>query len=182
MVIPDYSDIVGPNGTEDNIGGATERWWFAPKDWFASIADVKKLDDGTATAFTDYSVIATDHTFTSGKGFIEIYCTPDKGSGSWAAQGETDGHSYKGTMKAFVPGINGTLLGMLRKLKNEKCIVLQELADGKVLQYGSPRFSAKVLATNIGTATNSSGVRGSEIEVTCMESGPVLYTGEITTP
>jgi hypothetical protein len=176
----DYQNHSGPNGTEDNIGGLTNRIWYAPKSAFAIIQDVKSLSDAAVTDEAEYAEIATAHTFQTGKGFRQLYSTMDKGSVEAAPQGELDGRSFKLHGKGFYPGVDPKILGFFRKAKNDQFIVLCELADGTVWQIGSPRFSAYILPSKIGSATNSSGIRGTEYEITSMESGAVIYSGTIT--
>lgn len=177
-----YADHLGPDGSTDNIGGLTNRIWYAPFSYFADggIKDVKALDDNTVTAESEWSEISEDHEFLDpSERFAELYCTLDKGSVENTVQGDTDGRSFKMVLKGFHPGMNAGTLGFFRKAKNDRFIVLAEMADGKIIQVGSKRFCAYIVATKIGTATNSTGTRGTEFEITSMESGPMLYTGEI---
>jgi hypothetical protein len=175
-----YGGLQGPNGLEDNIGGLTKRFWFAPKSYFTTIQAVKDLSDGTATS-TTIAEIASDHVFASGKGFHVCYCTRDMGEVKYTGAGERDGRSIVGKGTFFVPGLKSSNIGQLRMMKNDELIILAEAADGKVLQLGSVRFPAEVRVSEGGTAKNESGVRGFMIEVDAFESGPQIYTGAITT-
>ncbi len=79
-------------------------------------------------------------------------------------------------VKGFVINLQPTLLGILRKAKNGKFVVLGVTADGKYIQGGDKFFSAYIRATKIGTATNGAGRRGSDVEIDWMGSGTYLYT------
>lgn len=175
-----YTGLTGLQGIEDNIGGTTKRFYFAPKGYFTTIQAVKDLSDGTATT-TTLAEIAADHVFASGKGFHVCYCTRDMGEVKYTGAGERDGRSIVGKGTFFVPGMKNTNIGQLRMMKNDELIILAEMADGKVLQLGSARFPAEVRVSEGGTAKNESGVRGFMIEVDAFESGPQLYTGAIAT-
>lgn len=173
-----YTGLTGRNGVEDNIGGLTKQFWFAPKSYFTTIAKTKDLSDATAV-LAELSEISDDHVFASLKGFHKCYCTRDMGEVKYTGAGERDGRSMPGKGTFFVPGLNISNLGVLRMLKNDELIILAEAADGKILQLGSERFPAEVRVSEGGSAKNESGVRGFMIEVDFFESGPQMYTGVI---
>lgn len=178
----DYAQHTGPDGTQDNIGGLTNNWWYAPFSYFATngIKDVKALDDASVTQESEWAEISDDHEFTApDQRFAKMYCTLDKGSVDATVQGDTDGRSFKFEFKGFYPGVDTAVLGFFRRAKNDRFIVLAELADGQIIQVGSKRFCAYIIANKIGTATNSQGTRGTEFIITSMESGPMIYTGAI---
>jgi hypothetical protein len=180
MALPVFSNITRSQGI-DNIGGTSEKWLFSPLAWITELKDVTELDDPAATTFDEYAEIADDHVFAAGKAPFAIYCTMDKGKGSFDPQGERDSRSAKGTFSMMTPGIDPKLVGMMRSAKNYSWIVWPILADGKIIQLGSPRFSCDVVC-KFDIATNSSGYRGAEITVTCMESGgPYRYSGAFPT-
>lgn len=172
-----YDDITGLNGLEDNIGGISTRVFWAPKSWFATIGAV--ADFATATTASELVEISTDHTFTTGKGFLEIYSTRDKGKDEIATVGERDGKGSLNKGKIFNPGVNVAKLGQYRMMKNDSGIWLFELSDGVLIQLGSNRFPAEQ-SVKFDTAQNESGVRGTEIEVTAFESFIQVYTGAVT--
>lgn len=179
MAYPAFANITDPDGAE-NMGGTTQRWYFSLRKEITTLQDVLPLSDDTATTNSEYAVITADHVWAATKKAFLVYCTEDKGTGEFAAQGEIDGKSLKANFKLFVPGIDGETLGTLRRLKNHKCVVWPELTDGQLLQLGSPMFAASVNIDKIGLATNSSGIRGTEISVTWMGSGAIIYEGALT--
>lgn len=176
----DYQDFTGPRYDQDRMGGTTNRIFYSPKRYITTMTDVLALDDVSATSLAEFVEITDPHVFAAGKGAHVLYCTLDKGSADWATQGELDGRSFKGTLKGFTPGLDPELLGFFAMAQNDQFVVWPELPDGKLLQFGSPRFSAYLIATNIGTATNSSGVKGTTWEVTYMESRPYIYSAALT--
>lgn len=176
MVLPSFADIA-PETVIDNIGGTSETWLFVPRSYITTLQGTNDLDDATVTTMNQYSEIVDDHVFASGKTPFEIYCTMDKGTGKFSPQGERDGRSAKGEFSLFVPNINATTLGQMRKMKNERWIVFPVLADGTIIQLGSSRFTCDV-TFEFDLGTNSSGLRGTKITVSCMESaGPYIYSG-----
>ncbi len=173
-----YTGLTGRTGVEDNIGGLTKRYWFAPKSYFTTIAKTKDLSDATAT-LAELAEISADHVFAVGKGFHVNYCTRDMGDVKYTGAGDRDGRSIPGKANFFTPGLAINNLGIMRMLKNDELIILAELADGKIVQLGSERFPAEVRISEGGSAKNESGVRGMMVEVDAFESGPQIYTGVI---
>ncbi|MFA9220545.1 MAG: hypothetical protein ACEQSL_05100 [Sediminibacterium sp.] len=173
----DYEHMLGPDGTEDNLGGTAGFFLCAPKSYFAAngVTEAVTLEDGTT--LEEIGENSTDFTFLSGKGWLRVYCTFDKGSLEGMVQGERDGRSYKQVGKAFLPGIAARTLGFMRKAKNDRWVALIPTVDRKWIQMGDIFFDTEIYATKIGTATNSQGVRGSDIELGCMGSGICVYTG-----
>jgi hypothetical protein len=173
-----YTGMTGLQGVEDNIGGLTKRWWFAPKSYFTTISATKDLNDGTATV-DELVEISADHVFVALKGFHVNYCTRDAGELKYTGAGERDGRSMPAKATLFVPGLKITNLGQMRMMKNDELIILVEHADGTVVQLGSARFPAEASISEGGSAKNESGVRGMMIEIDGFESGPQIYTGAI---
>lgn len=179
MAAPDYTAIQGPPATQDNFGGTSERWFFAPKRWITTIQTVLEMNDPAFTTWDQLVVIDTDHVFALGKGVVEMYATADTGMAKLSEQGELDGKSLKGEAEFFIPGLDPILLGQLRMLKNERALAWVECADGQLIQCGSKRFSCYISIKEIGTAKNSSGVRGSTVSLKWFESGITLYAGAL---
>ena len=175
----DYTNLTGPNGQEDNLGGSQQIVYYAPiRDFDTIIAPVP-----LATATTDAELvnISTDHIFSTGKMFLTAYTTEDKGELDYEVQGDPDGFSVKPVAKFFYPGAKEEILAFIAKAKNDQFIFMFPLADGTVLQVGSEQFPARI-KPKWNSATNSAGVRGAEIEVTqIVASSPVIYSGVIST-
>jgi len=175
----DYTNLVGPNGQEENIGGTQQLLYFAALRDFLTLEEPIPLK----TAVTDAELvnISTDHIFQTGKNFQTLYTTEDLGTVEYETQGDADGKSVKPIAKLFYPGVDEDILAFIAKVKNDLMIFLIPLADGTVLQIGSKQFPARV-TPKWTSAQNSSGVRGCEMEITQIVAGsPVIYSGAIST-
>jgi hypothetical protein len=170
-----YKTLSGPAGGADNMGGTKQAFYFAPISYFDTIATV----EDSPTTLDGLVDITDTHTFNTGKGFHKMYVTQDKGSFDAEPQGERDGRSYKQTFKAFYPGSESDLHGMLSQSKNDRFIVVAEMPDGKKQQIGTADFHAEILG-KFSTGTNSGGVRGYEITVEAMSPRNYVYKGTIT--
>lgn len=172
-----YSSFNGPNGQQDNMGGTTQRIYFAPISDFATIQ--KPIPN--PTTFAEKSEIPAAHSFTTGKCFRKIYCTMDKGKFDAKPQGETDGKSFKVEGEFFYPGSELEAHGLASAIKNDNLIMLVEMPDSDVngyVQIGSEMFQAKI-SPEFTSATNSSGVRGYTFKYEYMTSTVYVYTAAI---
>lgn len=173
-----YANMPGPAGQDDNMGGTTQRLYFAPIADFLSI----KKPITTPVTFADVSKIVTAHTFLTGKCFSAIYCTMDKGKIDAKGQGEVDGKSYKMDGEFFYPGSLAQAHGLASRIKNESLILLTEMPDSDVngyMQTGSEMFPAKI-EPEFTSATNASGVRGYTFKYHAMTPTVFVYTAAIS--
>lgn len=170
----DYIDFNGPDGQSDNMGGTTQRLWYARKADFLVI-QVPTL----AVTLSDIVTISTAHTFKTGKCFKEMYSTRDTGELNAESQGDTDGKSLKISAKSFLPGSTPLSHGFAKLAKNDQFIVIEEMADGQLLQVGTKRFPATCTA-KFGSAKNSSGVKGYHFDWETNETSMLVYTGAVT--
>lgn len=173
-----YADIAPPDGEQDNMGGTTQRLYFASLSTFLSI---KKPVVSPAT-LAERVTIATAHTFKSTHCFKQGYCTMDKGQFELEPVGDIDGRSFKGKFKFFVPGNDASLHGFADRAKNDSFIFLIEKPDSETkgyIQVGTEMFPAK-LTGKFNTATNSSGAQGYEFEVEYYTNKCYIYTGTVS--
>ncbi len=173
-----YSNMAGPAGQDDNMGGTTQRVFFAPIADFLSI----KKPIAIPLTFGDVSAIVTAHTFNTGKCFNQIYCTMDKGKLDAKGQGETDGKSYKMEGEFFYPGSLAEAHGFASKVKNESLIVLVEMPDTDVnglMQVGSEMFPCKI-SPEWTSATNAAGVRGYTFKYEAMTPTVFVYDAAVS--
>lgn len=170
----DYKDIAAPDGQAENMGGIKQRFFFAPLRYFDTIA---KVDPNGATLASKVEVTGT-HTFLPGYGFHKVYVTLEKGGFTSEPQGERDGRSFKQKLKAFTPGSELTLHGMMAIVKNEPCLVLVEESDSKTIQIGSEDYYAEILPKYM-TGETTAGLRGYEIDVESVAPVNYRYTGTI---
>lgn len=174
----DYTNLGAPDGTADNMGGTTQRCYFAPISAFASIKTPT-----VSTTLADIVKIIIAHTFNTGKCFNTSYITMDKGQLQSEPQGETDGKSLKQKFTFFYPGSKAEAHGFAAQCKNDNFIFLIEKPDSATSGYeqvGTEMFPAKI-TPKFDTGTNSSGVRGYTFEVEAMTDKQYIYTAAIST-
>jgi hypothetical protein len=173
---PDYTELLGPNGTEDNLGGIITRLYYCP---VSDLDTIQEPDESLSTFVNqaDLATISSAHVPASGKGFIEMYNTQNSGSIKYSPQGERDGFSIKVVLEFFYPGSEPEFYGFIRKAKNDRFIWLATQPNGTTIhQIGSNLFPAYLKIKDGGTATNEGGRNGFVFEVESMGSGPMLYT------
>ncbi len=174
----DYVNLNGPDGQSDNMGGLTQRLYFARVQDFASI----KTPVAPFTTPDDLVTISTAHTFNTGKCFKRLYCTMDKGKLDAKTQGETDGKSFKLEGEIFYPGSLADAHGFASLIKNDNLIIIAEhpdSTDNGNLQVGTEQFPAKI-DPEFTTGTNASGVKGYTFKFYSMSPRVYVYTGAIT--
>lgn len=177
LAVLTLANLDGPNGTEENIGGITTKAYWAKKGDISTFVTAPNL--ATATTFAELSVIATAHTFASGKKMYGIYSTEDQGQMKYTTQGGTDGTSQSGMLEIFYPGASDEVNGFCRFIQCNQTIFWVPLPDGKVFQLGSEMFPAHVKC-EFDTAKNSSGVRGTKMTITnAVELCPMRYAGAL---
>ena len=179
MVDIAYTDFAGPVGQFENMGGTTQRVFYASIGDFLAI---QKPVSNPAT-FAEKSAISTAHTFKTGKCFKKIYCTMNKGKVDAKGQGETDGKSLKQEAEIFYPGSSAELHGFMGAVKNDSFVFLFETPDtddtGEYLQVGTEQFPAKFTG-EYTTATNSEGVRGYNCKIESMTRIQYVYSAAVT--
>lgn len=174
-----YSDIDAPDGQKDNMGGFTQRAYFAPVEDFLVI----QKPVSNPTTFEQLVEIATAHTFKSTKCFLKIYCTMDRGKLENKVQGETDGKSFRTEGEIFVPGSEAKAHGFAAAVKNGRFIILLEQSDSDVnghLQVGTEMFPAKI-DPEFTVASNAAGVRGHVFKFYANTPRQYIYTAAIST-
>jgi hypothetical protein len=169
-----YKDMLGPDGTENNMGG-TEQFFF-----FISHSDVltfKKPDPADA-ATDDAYVISEAHVCKSGKKFFKMYATIDTTELEMALNGDIDGQSFKPTFKFFHPGSKKELITFINRIKNDKFLVIVPLADGTLIQIGTEKFVA-YMKPNFKSEKTSGRGKGAEFEVMAFQPDIYLYDATI---
>jgi hypothetical protein len=170
----DYTDLDGPNGTENNMGGTQQVFYIAP------VRDILTIQKPVASPSTLDAIVSitTAHVMKTGKKFTKVYVTMDTGEIEDEPTGDRDARGTKSTFKFRTPGQNAELLGFMSQAKNDRFIVLVPLADGTLRQMGSEQFYAEMMGKVI-TGKNSSGYRGIEGEITCFGPTLLLYTAAV---
>ncbi len=172
-----YAAITGNNGAE-NPGGIGTYVYYAPTSDFITIQQPATLPAASTAA--EAAEVTANHVFASGKKFHKFYCTQKKGKGSHDNTAEIDASGGFSNLDLFVPGVDPTVQGLLRKMKAEDGLVfLVPMADGKMLQLGITDFPAKLENFKFGTADNGGGVRGTDVKVTAFQMSPIIYSGTV---
>ena len=168
-------DFNGPDGQADNMGGLTQRLFYARKADFLTI----QTPVTTPATFDAVVDIVTAHIFKTGKCFKKMYITEDKGKLKADTQGDMDGHSFKQEVESFLPGSDSLAHGFAAKAKNDQWIVLAEQPDGKLLQVGTEMFPARCIPS-FNTGSNASGTRGYDFK--WGSSSPINYVYAAAVP
>lgn len=171
------ADMEGPGDQTDNMGGTTQRFYWAYKSEFLSLKE--PVPGSTPESLVE---ITTAHTFKTGGFFREVYCTMDKGTGGNKTQGDTDGVSFKQEYEFVYPGSESAAHGFAATIKNGRLIILVEMPDsatGGYLQLGNAMFQAKI-KPEFTVATGSSGLRGHTFKIECMASAQAIYKSTIS--
>lgn len=172
-----YTSLTGPSGQDDNMGGLTQRAYFARISDFLVIAT-----PDLNTTLADTVTINDDHTFNATKCFKKIYCTMDKGKVDLKGQGDNDGKSFKQEGEIFYPGSLAEAHGFAAQAKNDNFVFLMEhpdSAENGFLQIGTEMFPAKI-NPEFTTATNSGGVKGYTFKIEAMTPRQYVYVGAVT--
>lgn len=171
-----YKDLLGPNGTENNMGGTQQFFFFARH---AEIASFGVPPANPADADDAYA-ITTAHTMRAGKFFHTMYCTMDTGDLESGSNGEIDGKSFKPVFKFLYPGTRKDAVSFANRCKNDKFIVIVPLADGTRAQLGSQFFCAYI-TPNFKSGTTSGRGKGWEFEVTAFQGDFMVYEAAVPT-
>lgn len=178
MAAINYDNLNGPDGSRDNMGGTTQRAYFAAVNKFNVIQ--KPVSNPTTLAAT--VEIVTAHTFKTGGCFKKIYITQNKGKLDTKSVGELDGKSFKQEFELFYPGSESEAHGFAAQAKNDNFIFLVEKEDSDVngfLQVGTEMFPAKI-SPDFTTATNESGVQGYMFKVEALATKQLVYKATVS--
>lgn len=167
----DYSELVGPQGA-DNDPGLEQTVWVAPLSAFTTI----EVPAGGANP-GDSLVIDVAHTFEASEGFVPMYTTKDTGKLISEAIGERDGRGHMPKLEFFHPGGGAAAREFAYAAKNDVFIVLVKDANGNVLQLGREGMGVDIVG-NYDSGTVSSGRNGWSF--TCETFGKIFdYTAAI---
>lgn len=169
----EYADILGPDGTENNMGGTKQFFFYSPH---RDILTIKEPDIADATTVDEF-VIKLPHVMKTGKKFLKMYATIDTTELEAALQGETDGTSFKPTFKFWHPGSKKEIIRFLNNAKNDKFMFLVPLSDGTIIQLGATDWVAYV-KPNFKSNKNS-GSKGTEFMVECMMPDILIYEAAV---
>ncbi|MBD2700136.1 hypothetical protein IC229_05785 [Spirosoma sp. BT702] len=169
-----YKDLLGPDGTENNMGGTRQFFHFAPH------ADILTFGAPAASPSDpdDKYNITIAHVMKSGKKFNTMYCTIDTSELELGSNGEIDGKSFKPTFKFFYPGSKKDAIAFANQCKNDKFVFLVPLSDGTIVQIGGQFFVAYI-TPNFKTGATSGRGKGWEFEVMAYQPEFMVYTAAV---
>lgn len=166
-----YSDLMGPDGTEINMGGTGQFLYWTP------FADILTFATPAASPASQ-SILMTAHAMKSGKKFNQLYTTIDTSSLEHALNGDIDGLSFKPTLTCFYPGMSDGVVDFINKAKNDKFLFLVPLPDGKIVQIGDARFCAYIKPSPKTGKTTDRG-RGTEFEIYAYQPNILIYNAAV---
>lgn len=163
--MPTYASLLGPDGTENNMGGTAQIVYWAP------VSDILTFAKPAAAPANPY-VNTLPFVMKQGKRFYELYTTIDTSEIDLGENGEIDGKSFKPSVKLFYPGLKPDGVQFINQIKNDKIVMLVPLADDTIVQIGMEKFFAYASASFKSTTTSG---RGKGTEITVMSYQPNIY-------
>jgi hypothetical protein len=171
----EYKDLLGPDGSENNMGGTSQYIYIA------SVADILTYASAAQNATNPY-VHTQPFVMKPGKKFWTLYTTIYTSEIESGSNGEIDGKSFKPSVKVFYPGLSDDALLVINRLKNDKLVLLVPLADDTIVQVGTAKFHA-FANPNFKSTTTSGRGKGTEIEFMSFQPNFLKYAAAIpTTP
>lgn len=171
-----YKDMLGPDGTENNMGGTQQFFYFSR---WSDILTFGAPPTNPADPEDAY-VINTPHIMKSGTKFQSMYTTVDTGDLESGSNGEIDGKSFKPVFKFFYPGSKKDAVAFANRCKNDKFVVIVPLSDGTKAQIGSQFFCA-YFTPNFKSGTTSGRGKGWEFEVMAYQADFMVYAAAVPT-
>ncbi len=167
------ADIEWSAGSE-NIGGTTDKIWFAPKQDFADDGIPEVPSD--PTTFASAAVAAGSVAFKTGKGWFSMYVTRDTAGVTSESQGEIDGKSFLNKFVFTHPGNKKEVLGWCRWANNSDLIFMVREAGGSYRLMGSELFSCKAdtIAPTTGVATADKKHVAVEVSYPSVSPAPIV--------
>jgi hypothetical protein len=176
MDLSNLSNLGGLDGA-DNTPGLLNYVLWAPVSWFKTIAKAPKYSPTAAPGTS--AVIAADHEFLDGFGWLRIYLTLDSSELKGSVVGERDGRGQKLELEGFHPGNKPEALEFFNLVKNIDGIMLVPDADNTYIQVGADGLPVE-MAPAYNSGKLSGGRRGITVKVECYAIGIKLYKGDIT--
>lgn len=133
----------------------------------------------------DGVLVADDHVFAVGAGWVRIECSPSTNQLKAALIGEPGSLKVNAKLDIFVPGSKVDLHKLIYKLKNEPHIILVKDADcvtgHQYYQLGCDCLSAYLVAgEGFATGTTKDGKKGYMLSFEAPAGAVQIYDGAIT--
>lgn len=172
-----YVDLLRTLTNLNRMGGIVPELLFAPISTFTAIQPLPSdapVGDGATC------VIAGDHTFGVGDGFLKLQLSIDalnKFMQDFVGEGDNGGSEPK--IEAFVAGLSKELAEFFANAPYEDFICLIKLPDGKYIQLGTEDFPAMVKGSYT-SGTTSEGANGWNVTAKAFEKRMIFYEGTVT--
>ncbi len=154
------------------------------KVFIAPVGDFLVQADLTASPTNqgDKVTISGNHTFTSPKGWQEVFASPFSKTYEADILGDEDNKSIHAKVKIFIPGKKKEVAAFIKD--NPKFIVLVQnvpCQDAEYYQVGS-KCAPAVIAAEGGfkSGTMKDGKKGYEITLECYQPCEIFYGGTVT--
>lgn len=152
-----------------------------PAPGFSHKAYIGVLTDFTTVETATDGVIAGDHAFDVGDGFMEVLnaeSKPEMNSSANGSGGNMGPDVY--VQNLFIPGDSVEVQDAVDAIRNEELIVLVQDATqaGTVWQYGNAQNPAHIIAVNKQSGTLGNGEKGTMIQIQAVNRYD--YQGTIT--
>lgn len=177
-------DLVDVGGEScEPVAGFVSEVYIAPHDDFTLINDPAALCGVNEGADVQSLVtVATDHTFTVGKGFTKMKGIEEGTNLTFGLLGNTGNKMFNNILTVIVSGSNAELLGFCRQVKNGRYVVLaEEFGSGNFRQVGTKRFPARF--EGIDGALEALAEGANQVTFTIQDKSlwpAAIYTGAVT--
>lgn len=173
----ELEDIDWEDG-QDNTAGIQQTVYFIRKSDVETFPPLPKME--TATTLEELAIVPGDIVLKTGKKAIGFYTTLEKGGGNSETQGETDGISFKNSLKLSHPGNKAKAEGFARFVKNGSFYILYADLDGATFLLGHPGYPAKFVSAPGGTGEATGSARARVYTFQSVWSGPTpRFTGKV---
>jgi hypothetical protein len=177
---PAYKGLEG----RDNMSGLRQRVLVADASWFNVVAKCDNIKDTPTYDPADMAGLVTisgNHTFLTGKGFIELYSTRDTNSLTYEANEELDRTGGELMIEAFYPGDEPEIIALLAEATVRNWIALVEpmQQSGFFYQLGQENLWAAVRGS-FSTGTLTGDRKGSTYMVSSYDRSLIFYRGIVT--
>lgn len=166
-----YKDLLGPDGTENNMGGTAQIVYYG------KVSDIQTYAAPAQNATNPY-VHTQPFVMKTGKKFYQLYTTLDTSQLDFGEVGEFDGKSFKPELKMFYPGLTEDWVQFINDAKNDKFVFIVPLPDGKMIQIGTDKFFAYVMGLPKTGQVSGRG-KGSELTVMSYQPNILIYAAAV---
>jgi len=160
---------------EDVDAGVSEYAYYA----LAEHVDAITLPDTTTDKSFAGSVTITDAiTMVTGKHFSKIDLQVDLNELKSSYVGNTGNQKINSTYEAFIAGTNAQLVGMQKKMKNKRVVLLVPDNNGNMWLFGLKTKPARITTFDIATGKTDEDNNGATLNI-LTKTNLYLYKGAV---